>query len=127
MPGTATVEEALVAMMENKVDFLLVDRADPNDAYGIVTRWDIVEGAIASGRDMSSTPILEFTRKPLVTVNNLELDVRWVAKKMANEKVSKLAVFDGESFLGFVSDTDILRAAMQDAEAKGKGKKGASE
>jgi predicted transcriptional regulator len=44
-------------------------------------------------------------------MNNLDLDIRWVAKKMRNEGVSRIAVFDKDVFLGFVSDVDILRAA----------------
>lgn len=117
VPRDATVEQALVAMMENKVDSLLVDRASMSDAYGIVTKWDLVEGPIAHGMDVSTTPVIDFARKPLVSVNNLELDIRWVAKKMANEKVSKLAVFDGENFLGFVADTDVLKAAAEQARS----------
>jgi len=119
IPPGATARDALVAMVENKTDFLLVDRADPNDAYGIVTRWDIVERAIAGGRDLGSTPVLDLARKPLVVMNNLDLDLRWVAKKMANENVSKIAVFDKETFLGFISDVDILKAISEKAKAKG--------
>jgi len=115
VPGDSTVEQALVAMMENKVDSLLIDRSSRSDAYGIVTKWDLVEGPIAHGMDLGATPVIEFARKPLVSVNNLELDIQWVAKKMANEKVSKLAVFDRENFLGFVADTDVLGAAVEQA------------
>jgi len=111
IPPSATVGDALMAMMENKTDYLLVDRTDPNDAYGIVTRWDIVEGAIANGVDLAKSPVLDHARKPLVTLNNLDLDVRWVAKKMSNENVSKIAVFDREEFLGFISDIDVMKAA----------------
>ncbi len=120
----ATVGQALVTMIENKTDFLLVDRAGYSDAYGIVTRWDIVEGPIAHGVDLNSAPVLDYARKPLVVMNNLDLDLRWVAKKMANENVSKIAVFSGEEFLGFISDVDIMRAI---ASKGSKQEKGASE
>ena len=107
----ATVADALVAMMERKTDYVLVDRSGPNDAYGIVTRWDIIEKAIAIGEDITITAAVSVARKPLVVTNNMDLDLRWVAKKMADEGVSRLAVFDKENFLGFVSDLDVLRAA----------------
>jgi len=110
--------EALVSMIENKSDYLLVDRANPNDAYGIVTRWDIVEKGVAEGRDLNKTPVLDLARKPLVVMNNLDLDVRWVAKKMTNEGVSKIAVFDRDAFLGFISDIDILNAVAKKADSK---------
>lgn len=108
----ASVAEALVAMMENKTDYVLVDRTSPDDAYGIITRWDVVEKAIAEGVDIQSARATDVARKPLVTTNNMDLDIRWVAKKMADEGVSKLAVFDRENFQGFVSDMDILKAVV---------------
>ena len=104
-------------MMENKTDYLLVDRAGPHDAYGIVTRWDVVDG-IAKGKDLAKTPVLDLARKPLVVINNLDLDVRWVAKKMANEGVSKIAVFDKENFLGFISDIEIMKAVVATSASK---------
>jgi CBS domain-containing protein len=118
----ATVGDALVSMIENKTDFLLIDRRNQNDSYGIVSRWDIVEGAIANGLDLATSPITDFARKPLVVMNNLNLDIRWVAKKMTNERISKIAVFDGERFLGFISDVDILRVvAARTKQAEGAG------
>ena len=119
----ATVADALVAMMERKTDYVLVDRSGPNDAYGIVTRWDIIEKAIAIGEDITITAAVSVARKPLVVTNNMDLDLRWVAKKMADEGVSRLAVFDKENFLGFVSDLDVLRAAS--AKKPSKAEKGA--
>jgi len=112
VPQNATASDALQSMIDNKTDYLLVDRAGPNDAYGIVTRWDIVAGAIANGKDLAKTPVLDIARKPLVVMNNLDLDIRWVAKKMTNEGISRIAVFDKETFLGFVSDVDLLRAVL---------------
>ncbi len=114
----STVGDALVSMIENKTDFLLIVRRGPNDSYGMVSRWDIVEGAIADGKDLGATPVLDYARKPLVVMNNLDLDIRWVAKKMANERVSKIAVFDRDDFLGFISDVDLLKAVAKKA-AKG--------
>lgn len=118
--SSATVSDALVSMIENKTDFLLIDRDGPSDSYGIVTRWDLVEGPIAHGLDLPTTSIMPYARKPLVVMNNLDLDVKWVAKKMTNEGVSKVAVFDGENFLGFISDVDVLKAvAHKSKKAKG--------
>ncbi|MBE0518599.1 MAG: CBS domain-containing protein [Thermoplasmata archaeon] len=110
----STAADALIAMMEGKTDFLLVERTDINDAYGIVTQRDIVEKAVAEGNDLSEVPITDIARKPLVVTNNLDLDIRWIAKKMADENVSKLAVFDRDNFMGFVSDIDLLMATIRD-------------
>jgi predicted transcriptional regulator len=67
--------------------------------------------------------VTDYAKKPLIVMNNLNLDIRWVAKKMANERVSKIAVFDADNFLGFITDVDILRViaarTKQTKEAKG--------
>lgn len=116
----ATVADALVAMMEGKTDYVLVDRTASDDAYGIISRWDIVEKAIACGEDITEMQAVSIARKPLVVTNNMDLDLRWVAKKMADEGVSKLAVFDRENFVGFVSDLDVLRAVASKKTPKEK-------
>jgi len=118
IPSAATASDALISMITNKTDYLLVDRSGPHDAYGVVTRRDLIVEGIANGRDLSSTPVLELARKPLVVMNNLDLDIRWVAKKMTDEGISKIAVFDKEKFLGFISDVDIMRAVVAKKEAK---------
>jgi CBS domain-containing protein len=110
IPPDATVADALVTMAENKTDYVIVDRQGIDDAYGMITRWDIVVGPIAEGKDLSEIPALSCARKPVVIMNNLDLEARWVAKKMANENVPKIMVFDREDFLGSVSDVDVLRA-----------------
>ncbi len=118
IPSTATASDALVSMIENKTDYLLVDRTGLHDAYGIVTRSDIVIEGVAKGMDLTKIAALDLARKPLVVMNNLDLDIRWVAKKMANEGVSKVAVFEKDKFLGFISDVDILRAVAAKKEAE---------
>ena len=115
IPPDATVADALVTMAENKTDYVIVDRQGIDDAYGMITRWDIVVGPIAEGEDLSELPALSCARKPVVIMNNLDLEARWVAKKMANENVSKIMVFDREDFLGAVSDVDLLRAVASGA------------
>jgi predicted transcriptional regulator len=104
-------------MIENKTDFLLVNRTGIDDAYGMITKRDLIDGVVSKGLDMTSTSVAECSRKPVVAVNNMDLDIRWVAKKMANEGVSKLMVFDREEFLGYVSDVDILRAVAGKSSA----------
>jgi len=120
IPPDATVADALVAMAESKTDFVIVDRTGIDDAYGIIFRWDIVVGPIADGKTLSELPALSCARKPVVVMHNLDLDVQWVAKKMANENVSKIMVFERENFLGSVSDIDVLKAVAAIGSGDGK-------
>ena len=120
IPPDATVADALVAMAENKTDYVIVDRTGIDDAYGMITRWDIVVGPIANGTDLTEAHALSCARKPVVVMNNLDLDLRWVARKMANEGVSRIIVFDRENFQGSVSDADVLKAVAAKGTTKHK-------
>jgi CBS domain-containing protein len=120
IPPDATVADALITMAENKTDYVIVDRLGIDDAYGMITRWDIVVGPIADGEELSELPALSCARKPVVVMNNLDLDVRWVAKKMANENASKIMVFDRENFLGSISDVDVIKAIVAKGSKKTK-------
>lgn len=110
----ATAMDVLTAMYQNDVDAVLVDRLDLEDAFGVVTAWDILSKVIAKGLEPEDVKITDICSKPLIVVNNLDLDIRWVAKKMANEEVCNVAVFDGEELTCLVSDTDILKAMDKD-------------
>lgn len=120
----ASAMDAITAMIENDISSVIVDREDSEDAFGIVTTKDIISYVIAKGLDPNEVKIVDICSKPLISLNNVELDIRWVAKKMADEDVSRLAVFDGEELCCIVSDVDILKAVSE--KLKEKASKGSS-
>ena len=111
--GTATVGEALTKMREHKVSSLIVERRNPDDAYGIVTKKDIVTKVIDPGpsrRNLSSTKVHEIMSKPLVTVSP-GLAVKYCARVMNTAGVTRVPVFDGKELVGILSMTDIFNNA----------------
>lgn len=106
----ATVKDAIIRMTEKEDYALLVPRQDSHDAYGIVTKRDIVYKVIAEGKNPANMKVREIMSKPLVILTSLDLDVRWVAKAMADSGVSIIAVFDSGDFYGFVTSTCIIEA-----------------
>jgi CBS domain-containing protein len=104
----ATVSKAIEMMLERKRYSLLVPRQNKSDAYGIVTKKDIISKTIAEGRDPDKVKVKDIMSKPLVILTNLSLDLRWVAKAMANSGVSTIAVFDKGDFYGYVTEACIL-------------------
>jgi predicted transcriptional regulator len=126
LKGDMTAQDAITAMVENKVRSVLIDRDDPQDAYGIITTRDIINDVIAHGFEPTKIKLRDVCSKPLVVANNLDIDLRWVAKKMANEGISRLAVFEGGDLKCLVSDVDILKAFAEEYKGevgKGRGKK----
>ncbi len=107
--GNATVREAVDKMKSEGVRCLIVERRDAEDAYGIVTQRDIVYNVVAWSEDPEKVRVHEIMTKPLVLVNR-HLDIRHVARLMANAGLSRAPViFDGE-LQGIVSVSDILAA-----------------
>ena len=104
----ATVAAAIRMMMENNRWSLLVPRKNKTDAYGIVTKKDLVAKVVAEGKDPARVKVKDVMSKPLVILTNLSLDIRWVAKAMANSGVSTIVVFDKGDFYGYVTEGCIL-------------------
>ncbi|MEM2839038.1 MAG: CBS domain-containing protein [Thermoplasmata archaeon] len=110
IPQSASAADAILEMTSKEAYALLVPRKDKNDAYGIITKRDIVYKVIAEGKDPRKVKVSEIMSKPLVILTNLDLDIRWVAKAMAESGVSVIAVFDKGDFYGFVTAKGILEA-----------------
>ena len=104
----ATVLEAVDMMLERNCYTLLVPRKGKNDAYGIITKRDVVSKVIAEGKDPAKIKVQECMSKPLVLLTNLSLDLRWVAKAMANSRVATIAVFEKGDFYGYVTESCVL-------------------
>jgi CBS domain-containing protein len=107
--GNATVAEAIEKIQQEGVRCLIVERRSEDDAYGIVTQRDIAYNVIAYGIDPEDVKVHEIMSKPLILVNK-DLDIRHVARLLANTGLSRAPViFDGK-LQGIVSVSDIINA-----------------
>ena len=109
--GNATAADAVAAMKEKGVRALVVERRDEGDAYGIITQRDIAYSVFAAGEDAASVKVHEIFSKPLVVVNP-HLDIRYVARLMANFGLSRAPVIFEGKLQGIVSVSDIVTKAM---------------
>jgi len=107
--GMASVLDAAKLMKEKGVRALVVDRRGPEDAYGMVTQRDIVYKVISPGADPAAVKVHEIMSKPLVVINP-DLDLRYVARLMANMKLSRAPVIAEGKLQGVVSVTDVINA-----------------
>ena len=109
--GMATAEEAVKLMREQNVRSLIVERRTDDDAYGLITQRDLVYFVAAKGLDPEDVKVYEIMSKPLVVVNP-NLDVKYVARLLANHKLSRAPVIGDHRLLGMVSLSDIVNKAM---------------
>lgn len=107
--GGASVAEAVRLMRQEHVTALIVQRRGAEDAWGIVTRADVIYKVIAAGLDPAATRVHEIMTKPIVTVSP-GLSIKFCLRLMQMGGVRRAAVFDGENLIGVLAHGDILRA-----------------
>ena len=103
----AYITEVVKRMKEEKVSSFIVERKDPDDAYGIITRKDIINKVIRIGRPLAHTKVKEIATKPLLLASP-GLDIKYVVNLMAMANIRRAPIFDGETIVGIVSNSDII-------------------
>ena len=107
--GKETVADAIKLMKEKKVSSLLVKRRGQEDAWGIVTRKDVVNKIVDPGKNPKEVKVFEIMTKPLLMVSP-GLALKYCARLFHNAGVRRAPVFDGKDVVGILSNTDIFNA-----------------
>ena len=109
----STLTDAARFMREDNVGALVVERE--GSIAGIVTDRDIVVGAVADGRDPSSTPVAAVATQNVVTVTP-DQDVEDVRRLMREHDVRRIVVEQGGRAAGIVALGDLAIDGDADAE-----------
>jgi len=112
----SSVLTAARAMADRGINSLVVWPIERDDPYGILTSSDVVD-AIADGRDLEATRVAEVRTAPLALVTP-GVRVRDAARMMTRLNVRHLAVFNGKTIVGIVSNFDLVRAAIGTARPR---------
>jgi CBS domain-containing protein len=107
-----TIKETIIRMKEEDVSCFIVDRKDHDDAYGIITRKDVVTKVIEAGKVLEYTKVKEIMTKPLLMVSP-GLDIKYVVPLMKMANIRRAPVFDGKEIVGIISNTDIMDALIK--------------
>jgi CBS domain-containing protein len=107
--GSETAASAIAMMRQKKVSSLVVNRRAHEDAWGIVTRKDIVSKIVDPGKDPKTVKVHEIMTKPVVTVSP-GLALKYCARLFNNAGIRRAPVFDGKEIVGIISNTDIFNA-----------------
>ena len=111
--GMATAKEAAEKMRACQAAELLVAKRSDDDAWGIVTVMDIVEGVIVPGNEAEQVFVYEIMTKPVITVP-AQMDIRYVIRLMQRTRVRRAPVEDKGEIVGVITlsslvlDHDIL-------------------
>jgi CBS domain-containing protein len=105
--GDKSVAEAIRLMRAERLSSLVVNGKTPDDAWGIMTRKDVVIKIVAPNKDPKKVKVFEIMSKPLITISP-DLSVKDCAQLMQTKGIRRVAVFDGKAIVGLLSNTDIF-------------------
>lgn len=107
-----TIFDAAKKMNDWDVSSLIVEPDVDGDAFGIITRKDIIE-ALVSGTIGGPALLVEHVMtKPVVTVN-FGLSLYNCHQMMRMVGVRRLPVVDGTELVGILSNTDIFNKLVE--------------
>ena len=107
--GNETVATAIGMMQEIGISSLIVNRRDPEDTWGIITRRDVVSKVVSPGRDPYGVHVFEIMTKPLVMVPP-DLELKYCARLFHQAGIRRAPVFDGKEIIGILSNSNIFLA-----------------
>jgi predicted transcriptional regulator len=109
--GLTTVTEALAIMREKGVNFLIVDRRDKRDEYGIMLASDIAKQVLAKDRSPDRINIYELMSKPVLFVRP-GMDIRYCARFFDRFEISCSPVISKGQIVGIVNYDDLVLTGM---------------
>lgn len=107
--GKKSAADAIRLMKKKQVSSLVVNRRGHEDAWGILTRKDVVNKVVDPGKDPHDVKVFEIMSKPLIMVSP-GLALKYCARLMNQAGVRRATVFDGKEIVGILSNTDIFNA-----------------
>jgi CBS domain-containing protein len=111
----ASLLAAAEAMVEHRINSLVVWPTERDEPYGILTSSDVVD-ALAEGLDLERAQVADLKHTPLVLVTP-GVRVQDAARMMMRLNLRHLAVFNGKTIVGVVSNSDLMAAAIRNTRS----------
>ena len=108
------LEEAARLMYELHVSSLVIEKENENDAFGILTRKDLVEALCAGLSGDDALLVQDVMTKPAITVAP-ELSLSHCLKLMRMAGVRRVPVVQGGALAGILSNTDVFRWCVENS------------
>ena len=100
--GMATAREAAAKMREEKVHSLLVNKRHADDAWGIVSVQDIINGVLIPGKRAEDVNVYEIMTKPIMSVP-ADMDIRYIARLLHRVGMRRAPVEENGKLVGMVT------------------------
>lgn len=101
MEGLKTVKEALVEMKKNNASYVVIQKRNDRDEYGVVMLSDIAKKVLAKDKSPDRVNLYEIMSKPVVSVPPT-MDVRYCARLFDSFGLASAPVIDNGKVVGVV-------------------------
>ena len=109
----ATLFTAIKMMRDFNVSSLIIEPETDGDAFGIITRKDVVEAIVMDPARGTSLLVDDVMTKPAITVNS-RLSISNCHQMMRMVGVRRLPVVDGSKLIGILSNANIFAKLVED-------------
>ncbi|KTG17242.1 MULTISPECIES: CBS domain-containing protein [unclassified Guyparkeria] len=107
----ASLREALREMRQRRVKSLVVGKAHPHDAYGILTYTSILRTIVAEEGDIDLANVYDVMSKPAISVPE-GMEIKYAARLMVSQSIRRVIVLRSDELAGIVTMSDIVESIM---------------
>ena len=104
--------EAAKLMRDLDVSSLIIEPDEKGDAFGIITRKDIVEAIVTEAFDGTLELVDDIMTQPAITANT-DFSIYNCQQLMRMAGVRRLPVVEGDELVGILSNTDIFEQLVK--------------
>jgi len=108
-----TLVTAIKMMRDFGVSSLIIEPERDGDAFGIITRKDVIEAIVMDPAGGTSLLVDDVMTKPAITVNS-GLSISNCHQMMRMVGVRRLPVVDGSKLIGILSNANIFAKLVED-------------
>lgn len=118
-PGVTCIKEdmsvldAMRLMVKQAVSSLVVEKEHARDAYGIITRKDMVIEAAENWDGLAALQVRDLATKPVVTITP-DVGIKHAVRLMRLIGVRRLVVTEGDVVVGMISNGDVFRRIIKE-------------
>jgi len=109
----ATLFTAIKMMRDFGVSSLIIEPESDGDAFGIITRKDVIEAIVMDPAGGTSLLVDDVMTKPAITVSS-GLSISNCHQMMRMVGVRRLPVVDGSKLIGILSNANIFAKLVED-------------
>ncbi|EKD35346.1 MAG: hypothetical protein ACD_75C01948G0008 [uncultured bacterium] len=105
--GMATAREAAALMRKEQVHSLLVGKRHADDAWGLVSVQDIINGVLIPGKQANEVNVYEIMTKPVLSVP-ADMDIRYIARLLHRVGMRRAPVEENGKLIGMVTLSSLV-------------------